>query len=117
MITSPPWADTVRFVDMVGGDIFTFNEGGDGAGQFEDALLARACEWWSSFRRCAYRPASRNRRGALRRGCRCGPAGAADALLVAHDGGGGTAAFSDRVAEEATGTGVRVAVATTLFYL
>src|SRR5439155_25569196 len=31
---------------------------------------------------------------------------AADALLVAHDGGGGTAAFSDRVAEEATGTGI-----------
>jgi hypothetical protein len=35
---------------------------------------------------------------------------AADALLVTHDGGGGTAAFSDRVAEEATGIGMRLVV-------
>src|SRR6266699_5438362 len=43
--------------------------------------------------------------------------GAADAFLVAGDGGGGATALFDGVALEAAGAPVRVAVATSLFHL
>jgi len=42
---------------------------------------------------------------------------AADFLLVAGDGHGGTTALFDGGAVEGAGAGVRVAVVTTLFYL
>jgi len=41
---------------------------------------------------------------------------AADLLLVAGDGHGGTTAFFDRVAVEAAGAGVLVAVANIILY-
>ena len=42
---------------------------------------------------------------------------AADAFLVAGDGGGGATALFDGVAVEATGASVRIAVATSPLYL
>jgi hypothetical protein len=42
---------------------------------------------------------------------------AADPLLIAHDGSRRTGAVFDRVAKVATGTPMRLAVATNLFYL